>query len=348
MHISDYDYELPEKQIALYPPRERGASRLMVVPKDGGEFEHKAFGDLRDYLDPGDLLVVNDTRVMPARLYAVRQGFEGKVEILLVRLRKAPSTWEVMARPARKLDPGTVLVFGDGTTRATVVAAGEDGRRLLEFPDGSDLTKLMHDLGHIPLPPYISREDEPEDRERYQTVFARNEGAIAAPTAGLHFTEEILAELEAKGVRRATVTLHVGPGTFRPVMTEDPREHRIEPEWYDVPEATSAAFAECRAAGGRVVACGTTSVRTLESAVRLEEDGSRRLEPGPGWADLYIYDPYPFKAVDALVTNFHLPRSTLLMLVSAFGGLETMRRAYRAAIREGYRFYSYGDAMFIR
>jgi len=347
MHISDYDYELPERLIALHPPKERGDSRLMVVRRDDGSIEHKSFSDLGAHLDAGDLLVVNDTRVMAARLFAAREGFPGKIEILLVRLRKEPAVWEVLARPARKLDTGTVLVFGESRAKAVVRAVGDEGRRLIEFQEGADVRALMGELGHMPLPPYIAREDEPEDRERYQTVFAKHEGAIAAPTAGLHFTKERLAELAAAGVNEAMVTLHVGPGTFRPVMTEDPREHRIEPEWFEVPEETSRAFAACKAAGKRVVACGTTVVRTLESAVKPGDGGAVRLEPGPGWADLYIYDPYPFQAVDALITNFHLPRSTLLMLVSAFGGLETMRRAYRNAIREGYRFYSYGDAMLI-
>jgi S-adenosylmethionine:tRNA ribosyltransferase-isomerase len=347
MHISDFDYELPPDSIAQRPAKERGESKLLVVHRDDRPFEHRPFGDIGAFLNPGDLLVLNDTRVLPARFEAVREGFTGRIELLLTRPRGAPHVWEALARPARKLDVGTEIVIGEGAGRARVVLAGDDGLRVLEFPPGSDVIALMKAHGHIPLPPYITRADEPVDAERYQTVFARAEGAVAAPTAGLHFTGALLAGLREKGVETATVTLHVGPGTFRPVMTEDPRLHVIEPEWFDVPAATATAFRDCRARGGRVVACGTTVVRSLESAVVPDGSGGWALEAGAGWADLFIFDPWIFKAVDAMITNFHLPRSTLLMLVSAFGGLERIRRAYRAAIREKYRFYSYGDAMLI-
>jgi S-adenosylmethionine:tRNA ribosyltransferase-isomerase len=347
MHISDFDYELPLESIAQHPAAERGESKLLVIHRDDRPFEHRTFADIGGFLNPGDLLVLNDTRVLPARLDVLREGFTGKIEVLLTRPKGAPNIWEALARPARKLDMGTEIVVGDGAARARVVGTGDDGLRVLEFPAGTDVIALMKAHGHIPLPPYITRADEPADRERYQTVFARAEGAVAAPTAGLHFTGPALAGLAARGIEVATITLHVGPGTFRPVMTEDPRLHVIDPEWFEVPAATAAAFQKCRAGGGRVVACGTTVVRTLESAVVPDGSGGWTLEAGAGWADVFIFDPWVFKAVDAMITNFHLPRSTLLMLVSAFGGLERIRRAYRNAIREKYRFYSYGDAMLI-
>jgi S-adenosylmethionine:tRNA ribosyltransferase-isomerase len=290
---------------------------------------------------------VNDTRVLPARIEAARVGFTGRIELLLTRPHGSAQVWEALARPARKLDLGTELEISGGAARARVMAVGEEGFRIVEFPAGTDVIALMKAHGHIPLPPYITRQDEPADAERYQTVFARSEGAVAAPTAGLHFTTERLERLKAKGVALATVTLHVGTGTFRPIMTDDPRLHTLDPEPYDVPEETRRLFQETREKGGRVVACGTTVVRTLESAAVPLPEGGTGLEAGGGWADLFIYEPYAFRTVDRLITNFHLPRSTLLMLVSAFGGLATLRRAYRHAIQERYRFYSYGDAMLI-
>ncbi|MDZ4804470.1 MAG: tRNA preQ1(34) S-adenosylmethionine ribosyltransferase-isomerase QueA [Candidatus Eisenbacteria bacterium] len=344
MHISDFDYELPPNQIAQHPLVNRDESRLLVVPRGDAPFEHKKFGDLSDLLDPKDLLIVNNTRVRHARLDAKREGFDGHIEILLLKPRGAPHVWEALTRPARKLDIGTVVTFAEDTIRARVTSTGEDGLRVLEFDPVVDVPLLMREHGHVPLPPYISRADQPEDTERYQTVFAAREGAVAAPTAGLHFSEALLAKLADRGIQRAAVTLHVGIGTFRPVMAEDPRQHKMESEWYDVPEATALAWRQCRERGGRVVAVGTTVVRTLESATITDQCGQARLESGAGWADLFIYEPFNFRAVDALVTNFHLPRSTLLMLVSAFAGLERTRRAYRAAIRQGYRFYSYGDS----
>jgi S-adenosylmethionine:tRNA ribosyltransferase-isomerase len=347
MHISDFEYDLPPDLIAQRPAPERGGSRLLVVHRDDRPFEHRKFPELGEYLRPGDLLIVNDTRVLPARLEAARPGFTGKIEILLTRPHGSAHKWEALTRTARKLDMGTELTLAGEVARARVIGIGEEGLRLLEFPEDVDVVALMKAHGHIPLPPYIERADEPADRERYQTVFAKSEGAVAAPTAGLHFTAEALETLAANGIRIAGITLHVGPGTFRPVMSEDPRLHTIDPEPYEIPEATARAFRETRAAGGRIVACGTTVVRTLESAAVPPEGGGFFLEPGSGWADLFIYEPYQFKAVDVLITNFHLPRSTLLMLVSAFGGLERIRRAYRAAIRERYRFYSYGDAMLV-
>ena len=344
MHISDFDYELPPQQIAQQPLVERDQSKLLVVPRNEGPFGHRTFVDLPELLTAGDLLVVNDTRVRHARLDAKREGFEGHIEILLLKPRGVAHVWEALARPARKLDVGTAVTFADESIKARVTAAGEDGMRLLEFDPVVDVPLLMREHGHVPLPPYINRGDQPEDRERYQTVFAEREGAVAAPTAGLHFTPALLESLTRAGIGVARVTLHVGIGTFRPVMAEDPRLHRMDPEWYDVPPETAEAWTRCRERGGRVVAVGTTVVRTLESAVATDQSGRARLESGAGWADLFIYEPFTFRAVDALITNFHLPRSTLLMLVSAFAGLERTRRAYRAAMREGYRFYSYGDS----
>lgn len=363
MRLSDYDFELPPERIALEPATPRDAARLFVLSRDGRPDEHRVFADLGHYLNPGDLLVLNDTRVMPARLAARRAGHAGIIELLLLRPDASESRWEALARPARRLQPGTRLEVGEGAAPATVTDVRPDGRRVVEFDAGVDVRALMAAHGHMPLPPYIARPDTPADRERYQTVFARAEGAVAAPTAGLHFTPERLAALEEAGVAVARVTLHVGIGTFRPVTAEDPRQHAMEPEWYELPEATAVAWAACRARGGRVVACGTTVVRTLETAAGGGFGGAEAtggvapggaggpaaaLLPGGGWTRAFIYPPYAFRAVDALITNFHLPASTLLMLVSALAGRERILAAYAEAIRREYRFYSYGDAMLIR
>lgn len=357
MRLSDYQFDLPPERIALEPATPRDAARLFVLSRDGRPDEHRHFRDLGDYLAPGDLLVLNDTRVMPARLEARRAGHPGAVELLLLRPATTEQRWEALARPARRLQPGTRLEVGADAAPATVVEVRPDGRRVVEFDEGVDVRALMAARGHMPLPPYIARPDTPADRERYQTVYARAEGAVAAPTAGLHFTPERLAALEAAGVAVARVTLHVGIGTFRPVTADDPREHAMESEWYEVPAETAAAWAACRARGGRVVACGTTVVRTLETAagggfggVTAEEaqGGAPLLATGGGWTKAFIYPPYAFRAVDALITNFHLPASTLLMLVAALVGRERLLAAYAEAIRREYRFYSYGDAMLIR
>ncbi len=352
---SDFDYALPESQIAQRPV-ERGRSRLLVAAAPAGEARHRSIGDLPEILRPGDLLVVNDTRVLPVRIFARRQlpppaggqarhgsagqtGSGGKVELLLVE-KLGPRTWDSLTRPARRVRPGTMLEL-EGGIDAEVIAAGEGGRRRLRF--ASEVEPHLERFGHVPLPPYIRRGDEAADRQSYQTVFARHPGAIAAPTAGLHFTPELLAELEARGVERADVTLHVGYGTFKPVAAGRIDEHRMDRERYCVPGDTAEAIRRTQREGGRIVAVGTTVVRTLESAAH--EDGGVR--PGAGSTELFIVPGYRFRVVEALVTNFHLPRSTLLMLVAAFAGRERVLAAYREAVAKGYRFYSYGDAMLL-
>ena len=339
---SDFDYPLPESAIAQRPG-ERGKSRLLVFDA-AGEERHRSIADLPDLLRPGDLLVVNDTRVLAARLFARRRPGGGRIELLLVEKRRA-RTWDVLAKPARRLRPGAVLEL-EGGLGAEVTALGEGGRRAVRF--AAAVEPHLERWGHVPLPPYIRRGDEESDRTSYQTIFARHPGAIAAPTAGLHFTPELLARLAARGIDRAAVTLHVGLGTFKPVNSDRVENHRMDSESYRVPGETAEAVRRARAAGGRVVAVGTTVVRTLESAAG--EGGEVR--PGAASTELFITPGFRFRVVDALVTNFHLPRSTLLMLVSAFAGGATAGRArvlaaYEDAAARGYRFYSYGDAMFL-
>ena len=334
---SDFHYELPASAIAQRPA-ERGTSRLLVVDAEG-EARHRTVATLPELLRPGDLLVVNDTRVLAARLHGRRRPSGGRIELLLVE-KLGERTWEVLAKPARRARPGTVIEL-EGGLEAEVVAAGEGGGRRVRF--AAEVEPHLERFGHVPLPPYIRRGDEAADRSSYQTVYARHPGAIAAPTAGLHFTPELLAALEARGVRRAAVTLHVGLGTFQPVTVDDASEHRMHAERYHVSSATADAVRAARQAGGRVVAVGTTVVRTLESVAG--DAGELRAEEGR--TELFITPGFRFRAIDALITNFHLPRSTLLMLVSAFAGTENVREAYRQALDREYRFYSYGDAMLI-
>ena len=338
MLVRDFEFDLPDDLIAQ-EPRPRGTSRLLVLGP-GGEIEHRTIRDLPRILAADDLLVVNDTRVIPARLFARRRPGGGRVEILLAE-EISPTEWDALVRPGRKAKPGTLLELADDFA-AEVVSKEEDGRHRLRF-GGPGLPRL-EELGHVPLPPYIRREDRPEDRDRYQTVWADRPGAIAAPTAGLHFDDELLAELERAGVHRASITLHVGLGTFKPVTAELVHEHRMDAERYAIPEDTVEAIAGVRAAGGRVVAVGTTTTRCLEGCAR--EHGGR-LVAGPGRTDLFITPGFQPQMVDLLLTNFHLPRSTLLMLVAAFAGRERVLAAYEEAIRERYRFYSYGDAMLV-
>ncbi len=354
--ISDYDYELPDDRIARYPAEHRDESRLLVVPpEDGVPFRHLRFRDVTELLRPGDLLVVNESRVRPARLLG-RKPTGAPAEILLlgpadtVRERDGggprdgpdddPRDWVALVRPGSKLKPGRTVDVADDLT-VEILDSAPGGGRVVRLHTTGSVEAAIERHGHMPLPPYIDRDDEPLDRERYQTVYARDPGSVAAPTAGLHFTDELLARIEAMGVRRAAVSLHVGIGTFRPVEADDPTEHEMHHETYFVPESVAEAVAETRAAGGRVWAVGTTVVRTLEAAAG--PDGQVR--PGPGSTDLFIRPPYDFRVVDALITNFHLPRSTLLMLVAALGGYDRVMEAYGEAIAEGYRFYSYGDAM---
>ena len=337
IRAEDFDYALPPDRIAQHPVEPRDHAGLMVLHRDSGKLEHRRFYEVVDYLRRGDVLVINETRVFPARLVGKRPS-GGKVELLLVR-PLGRDTWEALAKPGRKVRPGERLLFGEGKLTGEVVERTEDGKRVVRF---SGDIETLRNLGQVPLPPYIRRSPIPEDRERYQTVYARVEGSVAAPTAGLHFTEELLERLREKGVEVVPIVLHVGPGTFRPVRGEV-SEHRMEAEYYEVSPRAAEVVNLARGKGGRVVAVGTTSVRTLETVA--DEEG--RVRPGSGWTELFIYPPYRFRVVDALITNFHLPRSTLLMLVAAFAGRERVLEAYREAVRLGYRFYSYGDAMLI-
>jgi len=337
MKVADFDFDLPRELIAERPIEPRDAARLLHV---GAALADRGVRDLPDLLRPGDLMVFNDTRVIPARLYGRRGA--ARIEATLHK-QEAPDRWRAFARPARRLKPGDRIDFGDGALLAEVAEKGEGGEIVLRFAlAGAALMAALERTGVMPLPPYIPRADGPDARDRadYQTVFARHKGAVAAPTAGLHFTDDLLARLDARGVERAFVTLHVGAGTFLPVKVEDTRDHVMHAEWGRIDETTASAIAAARARGGRIVACGTTALRLLESAAR--EDGS--VAPFAGDTSLFITPGYRFKAVDLLLTNFHLPRSTLFMLVAAFAGLERMRAAYEHAKRAGYRFYSYGDA----
>lgn len=343
MRPDDLDYTLPPELIAQRPLEARDASRLLVVERATGVLHDRRFGDLGEWLRAGDVLVLNETRVRPARL-RMRRPTGGRVELLFVRAEPGVAdAWRVLARPAKSAAVGTTLTHETDPLVLEVVGAGEGGERSVRVVHG-DLDRAMKDAGEVPLPPYIGRAVEPEDRERYQTVFARVDGAVAAPTAGLHFTDALLARLASRGVSNVRVLLHVGPGTFRPIAVDDPREHPMDEEYFEVTEEVARRLAEARAAGGRIVAVGTTAVRSLESA--CDANGGV-LGAAGGWTRKYILPPYEFRAVDALVTNFHLPRTTLLLLVAAFAGESTVRAAYAHAVREAYRFYSYGDAMLV-
>jgi S-adenosylmethionine:tRNA ribosyltransferase-isomerase len=348
--IEDYDYELPQELIAQEPLPERASSRLLVLDRSSGGLGHRTFADLPELLSPGDLLAMNRSRVLPARLLGRRSG-GGEAEILLVRARE-PDLWEAMVRPGRRLRAGAeveiaagfhVRIEGDSGTTATESPAGGPMRTVRLVTEGDDPRAAIERHGHVPLPPYIRRPDRAEDRERYQTVYARESGSVAAPTAGLHFTSDLLDRLDARGVARAELILHVGPGTFRPVEVEDVREHRVDAELFTIPPPTSAMVSQAQREGRRIVAVGTTTTRALESVFAPE--GLLRAKDGQ--TDLVIIPGHPFRVVDGLVTNFHLPRSSLLLLVCAFAGRDNVLAAYREAVRERYRFYSYGDAMLI-
>jgi S-adenosylmethionine:tRNA ribosyltransferase-isomerase len=339
--VSDYDYELPAGRIARYPVERRDASRLLVVRREG-PFEHGAFTEVVELIDPGDVLVVNETRVLPARLLG-RKPTGAPSEVLLIRPAvDAEDTrlWEALVRPGGKLKPGRRVVVSD-ELEVEIVDSVPGGGRIVRLVTELPADVALGRYGHVPLPPYIDREDEPIDRERYQTVYARRPGSVAAPTAGLHFTDELLAVLEEMDVRRVAITLHVGVGTFRPVEVEDPADHFLHREWYDVPLGAATTINDVRARGGRVWAVGTTAVRTLESVA----DPSGRVRAATGSTELFIRPGFEFRVVDRLLTNFHLPRSTLLMLVAALGGYDRVMAAYEEAIAGDYRFYSYGDAM---
>ncbi len=348
MKLSDFHYELPEELIAHHPPARRGDSRLLCLGRESGSVSHRQFSELPAFLDKGDLLVFNDTRVMPARLLGQKSS-GGRVEALIERLLDE-SRALVQLRASKSPKPGTVLYFDALDAARPSLKATVTGRQnaffLLEFDTPEPLLSILEDYGHVPLPPYIRREDELADRERYQTVYGDRPGAVAAPTAGLHFDHSLLQQLAARGVETAFVTLHVGSGTFQPVRVEDVATHRMHREWVDVTQRVCEQVRACRARGGRVVAVGTTSVRSLESAAAGAGDEAL-IRPLQGETDIFIYPGYQFRVVDALITNFHLPESTLIMLVSAFAGRDPVLAAYEAAIAERYRFFSYGDAMFI-
>ncbi len=348
MHINDFDYELPQELIAQTPAEKRDFSRLMVVHRNSGEVEHKHFYDILDYLKAGDCLVLNNSKVLPARLYGRKEGTDANIEFLLIK-RIEGDTWETMVRPGKRLKLGDAVSFSDDKLfRAVVKDYGEDGTRIVEFEYEGIFLERLEELGKMPLPPYIERDNNSEDKDRYQTVYAKNEGSVAAPTAGLHFTPELLEKAKAKGVRLAYVTLHVGIGTFRPVKVENIEEHHMHFEEYFIDEDTAKTINDTIKAGGRIVSVGTTSTRTVESAAAYDEEhGKYLVKAGHGSTGIFIYPGYEFKIIGALITNFHLPKSTLLMLISALYNREDILRVYRIAVKEKYRFFSYGDAMFI-
>ena len=340
MKLQDFYYDLPQELIAQDPLLDRTSSRLMHVDINDGSIEHKVFSDVIDYLNEGDCLVINNTKVIPARLFGTREGHEGKVEILLLK-RRENDIWESLVKPGKKCKVGTMLVFGDGLLKAEVLEVVEDGNRLIKFYYDGIFEEILDELGQMPLPPYITH--ELKDKSRYQTVYAKHDGSAAAPTAGLHFTKELLEKIEKKGIVIANVTLHVGLGTFRPVKVENILEHHMHSEFYMIEEIEAEKINKAKEAGKRVISVGTTSCRTLESAAT--EDG--RIKASSGWTDIFIYPGYSFKLIDGLITNFHLPESTLLMLVSALAGKENIMAAYEEAVKEKYRFFSFGDAMVI-
>ncbi len=340
MDVKDFYFDLPQELIAQDPLEDRSSSRLLVLDKKTGEIEHHTFRDVVSYLKKGDCLVINDTKVIPARLFGVKEDTQAKIEVLLLK-RKENDIWETLVKPGKKAKPGTVISFGDGLLKGTVVDVVEDGNRLIQFSYEGIFEEILDQLGQMPLPPYITH--QLKDKNRYQTVYAKHEGSAAAPTAGLHFTKELLKEIENMGVTIAHVTLHVGLGTFRPVKVDNVLDHHMHSEFYVVEEEEAKKVNDAKKNGGRVICVGTTSCRTVESATG--EDGI--LKAGSGWTDIFIYPGYRFKILDGLITNFHLPESTLVMLVSALAGREHVLHAYEEAIKEKYRFFSFGDATLI-
>ena len=340
MNVSDFDYELPEELIAQDPIEDRSSSRLLMLDKKTGAIEHHIFRDIIDALNPGDCLVINNTRVIPARLLGVKEDTGAAIEVLLLK-RRDNDIWETLVKPGKKMKLGAVVSFGDGTLKGTVVDVVEEGNRLIQFSYDGIFEEILDQLGQMPLPPYITH--RLEDKSRYQTVYAKYDGSAAAPTAGLHFTKELLAAIREKGINIAEVTLHVGLGTFRPVKADVVEEHHMHSEYYSVNPETADLINTTRKNGGRIIAVGTTSCRTLESA--STPDGV--LHAGDGWTEIFIYPGYQFHVVDALITNFHLPKSTLMMLVSALAGRDHIMNAYAEAVKDRYRFFSFGDAMFI-
>lgn len=341
MKTEDFYYDLPEELIAQYPIEDREESRLLLLDKETGNIEDRIFKDIIDYLHPGDCLVLNDTKVIPARLFGNREGKNERIEFLLLR-RIENDIWETLVRPGKKVKPGNRIVFGNGILVAEVLSIEEDGTRKVEFKYKGIFEEMLDKLGEVPLPPYIK--EKLEDKERYQTVYSKHEGSAAAPTAGLHFTKELLNKIKEKGVSISYLTLHVGLGTFRPVKVENIEEHHMHSEYYEVSKEAAEMINRTKKDGGRVIAVGTTTTRTLETIGILEG----KILPKKGWTDIFIYPGYDFKIIDGLITNFHLPESTLLMLVSALAGRDNILMAYKHAIENRYRFFSFGDAMFIK
>ena len=340
MNLHDFSYDLPQELIAQDPLEDRSSSRLMVLHKDTGSIEHKIFRDIIDYLNPGDCLVINDTKVIPARLMGIKEDTGAAIEVLLLK-RNADDVWECLVKPGKKARTGARIVFGEGLLVGEIVDVIEDGNRMIKFHYEGIFEEILDKLGQMPLPPYITH--KLQDKNRYQTVYARNEGSAAAPTAGLHFTKELLEKIKEKGVNVVSITLHVGLGTFRPVKVDKIEEHHMHTETFNISKEAADTINRTRAAGGRVIAVGTTSCRTLESAAA--DDGT--IPARSGDTDIFIYPGYKFKAIDCLITNFHLPESTLIMLVSALAGRDNIMNAYETAVKERYRFFSFGDAMFI-
>lgn len=338
--LKDYYYDLPERLIAQTPLNDRSSSRLMVLNRKDKSIEHKHFSDVLDYLNEGDCLVLNDTKVIPARLYGEKENTGGQIEIVLLK-RMTDTKWEVMTRPGKKMKPGARAVFGNGELKCTVESVTEGGLRIVDFEFDGIFEEVLDKLGQMPLPPYIT--EKLEDKDRYQTVYAKNSGSAAAPTAGLHFTNDLLEKIKAKGVKIAYLTLHVGLGTFRPVKVENIKTHKMHSEFYEISEETAKIVNETKKSGGRIISVGTTSTRTLEAAA--DKDGN--ITASNGWTDIFIYPGYKFKTVDSLITNFHLPESTLLMLVSALYDREEVLKAYECAVEQEYRFFSFGDAMMV-
>lgn len=341
MDVKDFDYDLPEELIAQDPLEDRSSSRLMVLDKKTGEVHHKHFTDILEYLHPGDCLVINNTKVIPARLFGTKEGTQAKIEVLLLK-RKENDIWETLVKPGKKAKPGTRIIFGDGLLTGEVIDVVEEGNRLIQFHYEGIFEEILDQLGQMPLPPYITH--QLKDKNRYQTVYAKYDGSAAAPTAGLHFTEELLQKVKDMGVEIAEVTLHVGLGTFRPVKVENVLDHHMHSEFYMVSQEAADKINAAKDRGNRVIAVGTTSTRTLEAA----SDEKGRLRETSRWTDIFIYPGYQFKVIDALITNFHLPQSTLVMLVSALAGREQVLNAYQIAVQEKYRFFSFGDAMLIK
>ncbi|MFZ0074624.1 MAG: tRNA preQ1(34) S-adenosylmethionine ribosyltransferase-isomerase QueA [Exiguobacterium undae] len=340
MDVNLFDFHLPEEQIAQVPLLDRTSSKLMVINRETGALRHEKFHDIVSHFNAGDTLVINDTKVLPARLFGVKEETGGKIELLLLK-QTSDDVWETLAKPAKRVKPGTVLSFGDGLLRAECIEALEDGGRILKFSYTGIFYEVLDQLGTMPLPPYIH--EQLEDQDRYQTVYARERGSAAAPTAGLHFTPELLQALTDKGVKLAPLTLHVGLGTFRPVSVDDVDSHKMHSEYYELPESSAQILRDTRKNGGRIIAVGTTSTRTLETVIRDHGD----FVEASGWTDIFIYPGQEIKGIDGLITNFHLPKSTLIMLVSALSTREHILHAYEEAVAQGYRFFSFGDAMFL-